>query len=207
MNPRAVLAGSIVLLAAALACTLGSAAPTATPDLAATITAQAQALEARTGETATIPTGTIGAPTTAAATATPQPPSAPQATKTRKPTKTASPATNTPVPTLSVPQMPANLAVAGTSCGHGLDAYGSTDWKAVVTLSWEDSDTETAYRLYRNGTAYTTVILQDAVMWPVSVEYPYNASNAAEYDYFELEAYNSAGASPKASVYSYHCHY
>src|SRR5512143_1285790 len=107
MNPRAVLSAGLVLLAAAVACTLGSTAPTSTPDLAATITAQAQALEARAGEKATIPTDTMGAPATAAASPTPRQPSAPQATKTPKPTKTASTLTSTPVPTLRVPQMPA----------------------------------------------------------------------------------------------------
>lgn len=207
MNLRAVLSGGIVLLAAALACTLGSTAPSATLDLAATITAQAQALEARAGETPTSPTGTMGTPTTAAANPTPQQPSPPPPTKTPKPTKTASTATNTPVPTLSVPQMPANLAVGSTSCDKGTNTNGYAVWKTVVTLSWQDSDTESAYRLYRNGIAYTTVILQDATSWPVYVEYLIGPNNAAEYDYFELEAYNSAGTSPKASVYSYRCHY
>ena len=218
MNPNASLLAVSVLLIAALACNLGSAASTPAPDYGATITAQAVELEARTAEpspttgttTATVsptPTSTASASSVSPA---PQTPSVPGATTSPKPSKTARPtptATNTAQPTLSVPREPGNLAGTTTSCS--LDNTG-TDliWTQVVMLTWQDSDTETAYRLYRNGTAYTTVISQDATSWPVSMKYPDRPAHDQEYDYFELEAYNSAGVSSRASTYMLHrdCH-
>lgn len=209
MNPRTVLSGSILLLAATLACNLGAPARTAAPDLEATITAQAQALEARTlAPSVETAAGTLDTPTTLAAN--PTQPSAPNATSSPKSTKTARPTptvTNTPVPTLSVPQTPGNLTGSTVCPQDATNVNGDYFWQVVVTLTWQDSDTETAYRLYRNGTAYTTVVVQDATSWPVYVEYRYNQNNAIEYEYFELEAYNSAGTSDKAEAYVFHCHY
>jgi len=210
MNRLTGIAGGMILLAGALACNVGSAAPAATPDLIGTITAQAVQLEGRTlapspaGEATT---GTEEISPISPASPAPQQPSAPTATRQPRATKTSSPATNTAVPTLSVPPMPGNLAIAGSTCAQGTNDKGDSIWKSVITLTWQDSDTETAYRLYRNGLPYTTVISQDAASWPVYVEYAIGPNNSAEYDYFELEAYNSAGTSPKAAVYSYRCHY
>jgi hypothetical protein len=209
MNRLTGIAGGMILVAGALACNVGSAAPAATPDLIGTITAQAGQLEGRTlapSPTGEAATGTEETPPISPASPAPQQPSAPTATRQPKATKTSSPATNTAVPTLSVPQMPGNLAIASSTCATGTTDKGDSIWKSVITLSWQDSDTETAYRLYRNGLPYTTVIWQDATSWPVYVEYAMGPNNSAEYDYFELEAYNSAGASPKAAVYSYRCH-
>jgi hypothetical protein len=214
VNAKAWLLPVSVLVIAGLACSLGAASPTAEPDYAATITAQAEELAARTpvpsptGETSTATASPTDTPTISAAN--PAPPSAPGATTSPKPSKTARPtstATNTAQPTLSVPREPANLAGTTTSCT--LDASASDlIWTQVVMLTWQDSDTETAYRLYRNGTPYTTVVTQDATSWPVSFRYPDDPAHDLEYDYFELEAYNSAGASSKASTYTYRrdCH-
>ena len=151
-----------------------------------------------TGDTSVLPE--FPAPDQAARAAT----ELPKATKTPKPRSTA---TSTVQPTLSVPRAPGNLALSVRTCGPSTNAQGESIWKQTVTLTWEDSDTETAYRLYRNGTAYTTVVEQDSASWPIYLEYVSNVNNGIQYDLFELEAYNSAGVSGKASVYVNRCYY
>jgi hypothetical protein len=129
----------------------------------------------------------------------PRPEPVAQATKPPKPTKTSGPtagpaATATEAP----PQAPGGFAQSRT-CEGGYGSDGITPiWIEAVVLTWQDSNNETGYTLYKNNGALPT-LPANSTSYNITLRYP-QGTGGALYDNFALEAFNDAGTSSRPAV-------
>lgn len=123
---------------------------------------------------------------------TPKDTNTPKPTKTPKPTSTA---TWTPGPT--PPAAPSGLNYDRTCEGY-MDGF-TPKWREEITLTWQDNaDNETGYRVYRNNSA-SPDFPPNTTTYHITERYN-QGTGGPLFDNFQVEAFNSAGASARAAV-------
>lgn len=163
---------SCALILAILACNAPGGQANNQPDLAATITAQAQALQSLSGTPAPANT-TVPAPTNTQAPGNPPPPS-----NTQPPPPPPQPV-DTQGP--STPSKPKNFKTAGSATG--------------ITFSWDDNSlNETGFRIYQDGVAAPITDIPSHAATG-GMQYSWTGLSCGFKGKFSIKAYNDAGES------------